>query len=537
MKLPLVTIVAIVALPALLLPVGVAAAPSAAESASLLVIDASSSVRGEAIEEAMKAARAFAAHRAPAQPLGAIAFNSRRQLLLPLTTDGSAIGEALSSPPTLADGTRLYDAVAAAVAQLHRAGAGAGSVVVFSDGADTGSAASEDTVVREAAAAGVRIFVVGLESASFDPSALRGLARGGEYATATSPRRLEPIFSRFGARLAAPRPERAGGGGFWGSAAAMVTAVLAIALLLGVAVLAAARPRREPLARRLARFGVPEAEPEPQEAPTALRDAGLSGGPLAAVERPLKEKERWRRFEEELDVAQIEMPAIEIVAATVAATLLAMILIAAVAPFALLALFGLLIPPVVRALLDRRVRAVREKFADSLADNLQVVASAIRAGHSMVGALAVLVEEAAEPAREEFRRVVAAERVGVPLEDAIREAARRMANRDMEQLALVAIIQRETGGNTAEIIDRAVETIRERAELRRMMSTLTAQGRLSRGIITALPVVLLIAISALNPDYIAPLFNTAGGQIMLVLAGALIAAGSLAIKRIVDVRV
>ena len=112
-----------------------------------------------------------------------------------------------------------------------------------------------------------------------------------------------------------------------------------------------------------------------------------------------------------------------------------------------------------------------------------------------------------------------------------------MASRDMEQLALVAIIQRETGGNTAEIIDRAVETLRERAELRRLAATLTAQGRLSRGIVTALPVFLLAIISLINPDYMTPLFQTAAGRIMLVLAGLLIAAGSLAIKRIVDVQV
>jgi tight adherence protein B len=155
----------------------------------------------------------------------------------------------------------------------------------------------------------------------------------------------------------------------------------------------------------------------------------------------------------------------------------------------------------------------------------------------MVGALGVLIEEASEPAKEEFRRIVAGERVGVPLEEAIREVARRMENRDMEQLALVAIIQRETGGNTAEIIDRAVETIRERTELRRMMATLTAQGRLSRGIITALPIGLLLILSLLNPEYIAPLFKTGGGEAMLVVTAVMVTVGSLVIKRIVDVRV
>ena len=561
------------------LEVSSASDSGAGEFGSVLVIDASLSVKGEAIAAAMKAARAFAAHRASGQQLGVIAFNSGHDAVLPLTTDESAIEKALSRPPRLAAGTHLYDAVAAAVSLLGDGGVDAGSVVVLSDGADTGSEASEEAVVREAAVTGVRIFVVGLESGHFDPGQLSGLTRAGEYATATDPRNLEPIFSRFGAQRASEHliryrssaaagervtvearvdgvPGRArtsyeapGGGppvavesadasGFWGSTKAMVGVALLIALLIGAAVLAAIGPRRESVVERLARFGVIGGDPGPEQALPARRDAGArAGGPLAAIERPLEGRDWWQRFEESLDVAEIEVSAIKIVVATVVATLLAIVLIAVLAPFPLLAFLALLIPVAVRAVIDRKLRAVRERFAEDLADNLQVVASAIRVGHSMVGALAVLVEEATGPARDEFRRIVAAERVGVPLEDSIREVARRMASRDMEQLALVAIIQRETGGNTAEIIDRAVETIRERAELRRMMSSLTAQGRLSRGIVTALPLVLLAAISLINPSYMAPLFNTSGGQIMLLIGGTLVLVGSLAIKRIVDVRV
>lgn len=524
---------AMLAAAALAAPAG--AASGGGEAGSVLTIDASLSVRGEAIDEAMHAARAFAAHRAPEQRIGAIAFNGGRQDLLPLTTDEAEIDRALSSAPALGDGTHLYDAVDAAIEELRRAGLERGSIVVFSDGADTGSVASEDEVVRRAGMAGFKIYVVGLESANFDPATLRGLARGGEYASVSDPRQLARVFGRFGARLAASYAPRATG--FWASTTAMLAAGLLVMLLVGAAAMVLVAPRRESVVARLARFGVVAAEPEPEQVGVARREAGGPAGPLAAIERPLKEKERWRRFEEELDLARIETPAIEIAAAAVAGTLLAMIVLVAVAPFPALALLGLLVPFAVRALIERKAHQAREKFAESLADNLQAVASAIRAGHGMVGALSVLVEEAAEPAREEFRRIVAAERVGVPLEDSIREVARRMENRDMEQLALVAIIQRETGGNTAEIIDRAVETIRERAELRRMMATLTAQGRLSRAIVTALPVFLLVAISAINPDYMKPLFETGGGQIMLVLAAGLVLAGSLAIKRIVDVRV
>jgi tight adherence protein B len=555
------------------LRVSSASSASAGQFASVLVIDASLSMKGTPIREAMSAARAFAAHRSPEQELGVIGFSGRRRVLLPLTTDEGEIERALAAPPPLAGGTHLYDAVSTAVTELEDEGAEAGSVVVLSDGADTGSEAGEQKVVRRAAEAGVRIFVVGLESGQFDAAPLRGLAQAGEYTAATDPRQLAPIFGRFGAERASehlisyrsqtgiaehvtvtvhldglrataetsyqtpggqptiPAGSRSTSRGFWGSRIAMVVAGLLMALLLGVAVFTAFRPRRESVVERLSRLGVHT--PHDSED----RSESAAGGPLGAIESRLAGRRPWIRFNERLDVAEIEIPAIEILVGTAAATLLAMMLIGAASPFHPLALFALIIPFGVHAAIERRVRGVRERFADDLADNLQVIASAIRAGHSMVGALAVVAEEATDPAQTEFRRIAAAERVGVPLEDSIREAAHRMESRDLEQLALVAIIQRETGGNTAEIIDRAIETIRERAELRRMMESLTAQGRLSRAVVTALPLVLMAALSVINPGYLAPLFETTGGQALLTVAALMVVAGSLAIKRIVEVRV
>jgi tight adherence protein B len=198
---------------------------------------------------------------------------------------------------------------------------------------------------------------------------------------------------------------------------------------------------------------------------------------------------------------------------------------------------GLLVALAVRGVIRHRVEELRREFADQLADNLQVVASAIRAGHSTVSAFAVMVDEAAEPSRTEFRRIVNDERLGVPLDDAIRRVARRMDNSDLNQVALVAAIQRETGGNTAEILDRVVETIRQRGELRRLMETMTAQGRFSRVVVTAIPPLLLVAISLINPEYLRPLFHTTTGNLLLGVAAALVVAGSLAIKRMVNVKV
>src|SRR5205085_8838804 len=203
----------------------------------------------------------------------------------------------------------------------------------------------------------------------------------------------------------------------------------------------------------------------------------------------------------------------------------------------LVALLGLAIPFAVRAFIRRKVAKKRQAFAEQLPDNLQVLASALRAGHSFIGALSVVVEDAPEPSRSEFRRVVADEQLGVPLEDALHVVVERMANRELEQVALVGALQRQTGGNTAEVLDRVTDTIRERFELRRTVQTLTAQGRLSRWVLTLLPVALLAVITLVNPGYINILYSSLAGRILLVLAGISVTAGSVVIKRIVDIKV
>jgi tight adherence protein B len=180
---------------------------------------------------------------------------------------------------------------------------------------------------------------------------------------------------------------------------------------------------------------------------------------------------------------------------------------------------------------------VRNQFAEQLPDNLQVLASALRAGHSLVGALSVVVDDAPEPSRSEFRRVVADEQLGVPLDHSLEVVARRMDNRDLDQVALVATLQRDTGGNTAEVLDRVTDTVRARFELRRLVKTLTAQGRMSRWVVSLLPLGLFTVITLMNPGYLRPLYTHTSGRILLVISVIMIVSGSLVIRRIVNFKV
>jgi len=558
---------------------GVSVVPARAAGAGsfgvVLVIDASDSMRGAPIQGALQAAKAFAAQRAPNQEVAIVAFNSTAHTVLPFTTDAAKIDAALAEPPTLARQTHIYDATELALTMLADAKVAAGSVVLLSDGADTGSIASAEDLVAKARAGHARIFTVGLHGHAFRPEPLQAIAdgSGGAYSEATSAEQLETIFEALGGKLASEYliryrspadPEQvvhvsvtvdgldgvaesvyaspAGDVGhsgpfhrsyaeiFWASTAGMVATAFAAALFAAVAVAIVIRRPRRTLRKRMSEF-VSVAPPSAEE-PKRVTQAAL-----AKAEKPLGQASWWIRFNEELELADIKTPATHIVIGTALATFLAMWIIATIAGMLLLAPIGLVVPFIVRASIKRKLERKRRLFADQLPDNLQVLASALRAGHSLVGALSVVVEDCPEPSRSEFHRIISDEQLGVPLETAFTTVAERMDNKDLEQVALVAALQRETGGNTAEVLDRVADTVRSRFELRRLVKTLTTQGRMSRWVVSLLPVGLIVLITAINPSYMEPLYTHVVGRVLLLVAAVMVVAGSLVIKRIIDIKV
>jgi tight adherence protein B len=542
----------------------------------VLVIDASDSMKGKPIEGALEAAQLFVGHRTAAQQVAVVTFNKEPQVALPFTTESSTILQALGKKPTLAYGTHIYDAVGEAISLLEKAKIVAGSVVVLSDGADTGSEASRGDVIAAAKRAHVRIFAVGLRSEHFEPGALKSLAQGaaGTMSEAQSAGDLSRIYNELGTQLSRQyllnyrsyqslgekvrvsvqiegvagrarsgyaTPSLAGeplttyhkgfGAGFWGSPFTMIVVGVFAIGLVAFCVLLLLVPRRRTVQRRLAEF-VSMAEASDG---TSIGGA-LHTGFLQTTEKSLEGARWWNRFVEEVELAEIRMKPAYIAIWTLIGTVVLMWFLAVFFTFAGL-LLGFVVPFTVWGVIRRRVEHRRQQFAEQLPDNLAVLASAIRAGHSFVGALSVVVEDAPEPARGEFRRVVADEQLGRPLEDALEVVVVRMNNRDLEQVALVAVLQRETGGSTAEVLERVVETVRERMELRRLVRTLTAAGRMSRWVVSLLPVALLLAIWILNPSYLDPLTSQTSGRILLVFAALLVICGSLVIKRIVDIKV
>lgn len=173
------------------------------------------------------------------------------------------------------------------------------------------------------------------------------------------------------------------------------------------------------------------------------------------------------------------------------------------------------------------------KFADQLPDTLQMLCGSLRAGHSLLRAVDGAADEAEEPMGQELRRVVNETRIGRDLVESLVETAGRMKSQDFLWAAQAIETQREVGGNLAEVLENVNDTIRERAQLFRQVRALSAEGRMSAGVLLGLPVVMLILLCLLNQTYPATFFGSFIGWILLGAAALLLAVGAFWLSRLI----
>jgi tight adherence protein B len=185
-----------------------------------------------------------------------------------------------------------------------------------------------------------------------------------------------------------------------------------------------------------------------------------------------------------------------------------------------------------------RARKKRQKMmAEQLPDVLSILASSLRAGHSFLQALDQVAGEIKDPSAGEFHRVVSEIRLGRSIDDAMVEMADRVGSEDMRWAVMAVNIQRQVGGNLAEVLDIVANTVRERAYVQRQVRVLSAEGRLSIAILSALPFGIFIYLALMNPEYVNPLFTTMLGRVLLLVGGALMATGIFVMTRIVRIDV
>jgi tight adherence protein B len=188
-------------------------------------------------------------------------------------------------------------------------------------------------------------------------------------------------------------------------------------------------------------------------------------------------------------------------------------------------------------MLNVRGNKRRKKFEDSLADTLQLMAGSLSAGYSLPQAADSVVREEIDPISTEFNRALVETRLGVPIEDALDTVADRMQSKDFSWVVMAIRIQRDVGGNLADLLLTVAATLRERARLRRQVQSLSAEGRLSAWILGGLPVVFTLYLLTARPSYIKTLGQEPLGWLMIGFGVIAMIVGALWMKKIVDVEV
>ena len=540
-------------------------------SGAILLIDASNSMAGAPIEAAMAAARAFMAQRKDELPVAVIAYNPEITVLTDFTRDKGELSAAVAEAPPTAEGTRIYDALIEAARLAENAGYARTTAVLLSDGHRRGVQATREETIAALNAANVRVISVGLQSPEYDAETLRSAAKqtGGTYVESATPEQLEPIFTTIGQQLSneyvvsyrsllppdvkatvkAVAPGLAAATATYTTPALdfspkgtfertwiddtitspwlMIFVVIAVLALAAFAIFSAIDVRNRSLRRRMSAYVT-----VPSEEESRMRRAEVAAILADRAQRTVGNQRWWQRFETDVELGGFSLSALAIAGWTIVAGIVASLVAAVIFQSLWWLLIGLAAPFVTNFIVSRRVKKMRRAFEEQLADNLDVLAGAMRTGHSTMGALSVMVDSSIEPSKTEFRRVLQDEQLGVPLDDALMVMARRMKSYDAEQIALVMRLQREAGGNTAEVLDRVAEVIRGRMELRRLVDVLTAQARISRWVLTGLPIFVLIALIFTGGDYLDPMLSSLIGKIFLVVGAVMVFIGSMWIKQI-----
>ena len=541
----------------------------------IVVVDESGSMRGEPIERAQNAVIRLAETLPAGAEVGLVGFGDEARTLTPLTEDRSEVVEAVGALAPAGE-TSLFDGIALGLDRLDEAG-GIGSLIVLTDGADTSSTISIDDVSARLAADEAPSFsIVTLQTEDFDGEVARQLAdaAGGQVVGVTDANQLvsafEEIASGLGGQYAvrwvsnstdgdadlsialAGRPDTAvtstfshpsvrfepdlatdpvaldPGPAVLGSS--WVPIAGAAAVCFGAAlVLFLLRSQESATDRRAKR----KAEKQASAAQRTVV-AGLADKLTSMSTNALDSSGRRRRIDDTLDAAGLAIRSGELVAflgaSSVAAAGFGYVLVGLpLAPlFALIPLLGTFLG------LKFKVMRRRSKFVNQLGSMLQLLTGSLTAGYGLGQALDAVAKESESPTAEELRRVVMETRLGRPLQDALGEMSARMQSPDFDWVVDAIKIQVKVGGNLSEIIDQVGDTIRARNRVRRQVNALTAEGKISALVLFALPFGLVGFISVSNPSYVAPLFGTTPGYMLLGAAGTLMTVGGLWLRKLVQ---
>ena len=322
-----------------------------------------------------------------------------------------------------------------------------------------------------------------------------------------------------------------------GAAAVPVVAAMLIAgavFALAMTLLTMDGDRRSNLEKRLSGFA--GAEGDGEHADEAV-ETGLVQDMVSLTGRMAERIGVLNRVEDKLEQADLPLRPPE--ALFLYLTIVVVVLLGAMLILgALGALVGTAVAIIFPVLyLEMRRKKRLRKFETQLPDVLNLLAGSMRAGFSFAQGLEAVAEEASEPSKRELQRVYAESRLGRPIEDALEDSADRMQSIDLVWAVMAIRIQREVGGNLAELLDTVAETMTERERLRHEIMALTAEGRMSAWVLGVFPPAFAVVLYLIQPDYMATLFNSPMGVTAVVISAIMAGFGFLWLRKIMAIEV
>lgn len=552
------------------------------ERTTVLVLDASKSMEGEKLVAATSAIDSFLAAAPEDVQIGLITFAGTVQQTISPTADHQSIVDELAQVELKA-GTKLYDAVAAG-AELA-GDEGARSLLVLSDGADTGSTTTIDELSTTASDAGVIIDVVALAQSAEQQAALDGLASAaGGQVIAADAQALGSVFSAQAEALASQvlvtfelpagiageqtveATLSADGTPFTDSAFVSLSSTgsvgapqviepgtpligrsgfllgllafgLGIAGVLGF-VLGGGSSKSlsdQRLNNYFAHSGGTTSTAKgargQAKAQGSLKDAavGLAG---QVVRGDFED-----RLAKRLAGAGSSLKPAEwlLLHAAIAFGVGFVGLVLKGGPLMVIAFITGLIAP--WWWLKRKHAKRMAAFNSQLAETLTLIAGGLSAGLSLPQSVDTVVREGHQPMASELGRALIEQRLGIPIEETLENVAQRMESEDFSWVVMAIRIQREVGGNLAELLNTVSDTLRDREYLRRQVRVLSAEGRFSGYVLTGLPILLFAYMIVFRAEFVSPLYTTGTGYILLGIAAAMLASGSFVMSRLTKIKV
>lgn len=548
----------------------------------VLLLDASGSMKGQPLADAKQAARRFVDSMESSDRIALVSFASEPVVLQGFTTDRNALYAAIDG---LAAGgeTALYDGLVQAAGVLAASTTPERYIVALSDGGDTMSLNPPDNAARAVTDAKAPVYAVALESPEYNPATLETIAgvSGGRITAVSGSGSLADVYQsiaeemqlRYRVEYVSGRPNtpeldlqvRVGSGDgalitsanirnprFEASAGESTTLLPGRAnpLALGSALMAIFG------ATTLLVFIVGLVLRKDRAALDQLRfyDQLHASGEISAVSSDdgsvratvmnalgtIAERQGFTGLVQRwLESAGLALRANEYIFFHVLGTIITGFVVQVVAGGSLVWASMAVLAAVALPLVFLRVKAALRlhAFNNQLPDILDLIAGSLRSGWGVQQAIDLVVDEVGDPASSEFRRTQAEARLGLPLEEALQRMADRVDSDDLRWVVSAISIQREVGGNLAEVLNSVAHTIRERGELRRQVSALTAEGRFSLVVLALLPFILFFMLFFANSEYMMLALSTPVGLGALAAGGVLLVVGIVWLNAVMRIEV